>query len=104
MKAMKAVYNFLVGDMIILVGILFAFIVLLAINTLPALKFASTFSGTIFIVFIIVTLRRSLHAKPIVPNVNTEVERLVDGYALWYLLRSARKSGRGTRALLLRRC
>lgn len=56
MKAMKAVYTFLVGDMIILVGILLAFIVLLAINTLPALKFASTFSGTIFIVFIIVTL------------------------------------------------
>jgi hypothetical protein len=60
MKAIKAVYNFIVGDMIILVGILLAFIILLAINTLPALKFARTFSGTIFIVFVIATLVATL--------------------------------------------
>lgn len=68
MKAMKAVYNFLVGDMIILVGILLAFIVLLAINTLPALKFTSTFSGTIFIVFIIVTLVATLAREAYSPK------------------------------------
>jgi hypothetical protein len=60
MKAIKAVYNFIVGDMIILVGILLAFIILLVINTLPVLKFASTFSGTIFIVFVIATLVATL--------------------------------------------
>jgi hypothetical protein len=68
MKAMKAVYNFLVGDMIILVGILLAFIILLAINTLPALKFASTFSGTIFIGFIIVTLVTTLAREAYSPK------------------------------------
>ena len=60
MKAIKAVYNFIVGDMIILVGILLAFVILLAINTLPVLKFASTFSGTIFIAFVIATLVATL--------------------------------------------
>ncbi len=38
MKVIKAVYNFLVGDMIILIGVVIAIILLALINTVGALS------------------------------------------------------------------
>ena len=36
MKAIKAVYNFIVGDMVILIGIVLVFLVLILINNVAA--------------------------------------------------------------------
>jgi hypothetical protein len=65
MKAIKAVYNFIVGDWIILCGILLAIIVLALIHyVVPAL---SAFSGAILIVaslvVLIVTLSREAYSQ-----------------------------------------
>lgn len=38
MKVIKAVYNFLVGDMVILIGVVIAIILLTLINTVGALS------------------------------------------------------------------
>ena len=65
MKAIKAVYNFIVGDWIILCGILLAIALLAFIHYVaPAL---SDFSGTILIaaslVVLIVTLSREAYSR-----------------------------------------
>ena len=50
MKAIKAVYNFIVGDMVILVGIVLVFLVLLLINNVAALTPIRAYSGAILVV------------------------------------------------------
>jgi hypothetical protein len=67
MKALKAVYNFLVGDMVILVGIVLVFALLTVINTVAALAPIRAYSGAILIVVVLVvlgvTLSRELRGR-----------------------------------------
>jgi hypothetical protein len=60
MKAIKAVYNFIVGDMVILVGIVLVFLLLLLINTVAALAPIRAYSGAILVVVTLVVLGISL--------------------------------------------
>jgi hypothetical protein len=59
MKVIKAVYNFLVGDMIILIGVVIAIILLALINTVSAL---SPLRGTIEAIILIAAVLISLTA------------------------------------------
>jgi hypothetical protein len=56
MKALKAVYNFIVGDMIILIGIVLVLLVLLLINNIAALTPIRAYSGAILVVVTLVVL------------------------------------------------
>ncbi len=60
MKAIKAVYNFIVGDMVILVGIVLVFLVLLLINNVAALTPIRAYSGAILVVVTLLVLGISL--------------------------------------------
>lgn len=59
MKVIKAIYNFLVGDMIILIGVVIAIILLTLINTVGAL---SPLRGTVEAIILIAAVLISLTA------------------------------------------
>jgi len=67
MKALKAVYNFIVGDMIILIGIVLVFLLLILINTVAALTPIRAYSGAILVIVTLVvlgvTLSRELRGR-----------------------------------------
>ena len=67
MKALKAVYNFLVGDMVILVGIVLVFALLTLINAVAVLAPIRAYSGAILIVVVLavlgITLSRELRGR-----------------------------------------
>ncbi|GER91235.1 hypothetical protein KDW_53970 [Dictyobacter vulcani] len=60
MKPLKAVYNFIVGDMIILIGSLLVFLLLALINNVASLTPIRPYSGAILIVVILVVLSLTL--------------------------------------------
>jgi hypothetical protein len=60
MKAIKAVYNFIVGDMIILIGIIIACIILALIADIGTLAPLRAVSGIILIVLILGSLTATL--------------------------------------------
>ncbi len=60
MKVIKAVYNFFVGDMIILVGILITVAILTLILDVPGLQALKVISGVILIVAILTVLTATL--------------------------------------------
>lgn len=60
MKAIKAIYNFLVGDMIILVGITITVVVLALINFVNALAPLSGATPYILIIAVLVVLTATL--------------------------------------------
>ena len=67
MKVIKAIYNFLVGDMIILVGVIITLLVLALINVVSALAPLRVASGTILVVAVlgvlVATLSREARGK-----------------------------------------
>ena len=67
MKFVKAVYNFLVGDMVILIGVLLTIVVLALINSMNILASLRVASGAILIIAVlgtlIATLSREVRAK-----------------------------------------
>jgi membrane protein implicated in regulation of membrane protease activity len=67
MKAIKAIYNFLVGDMIILIGVLITLGVLALINTLAVLTPLRSVAGLILVVAVlgvlVATLNREARGK-----------------------------------------
>ncbi|MBA2392645.1 MAG: hypothetical protein H0V70_07845 [Ktedonobacteraceae bacterium] len=67
MNAIKAVYNFIVGDMIILIGILVAVGILALINNVEAFAPIRSFSGAFLIVtaliVLVITLNREARGK-----------------------------------------
>ena len=67
MNIIKSIYNFVVGDMIILVGVLLTCIVLALINTIDALAVRRPFSGALLVVAVIAVLVASL-SREIVPK------------------------------------
>jgi hypothetical protein len=60
MKVIKAIYNFLVGDIIILIGISIAVVVLALINFVGALSSLSPASGIILILAVLGSLTATL--------------------------------------------
>ncbi len=67
MNVIKAIYNFLVGDMIILVGILFTVVVLALINNVDAFASLRGATGAILITAVlsvlVATLTREARGK-----------------------------------------
>ncbi len=60
MNGMKAIYNFIVGDMIILVGVLLAVVMLALINNLSVLAPLRIISGGILIFAVLAVLVATL--------------------------------------------
>ena len=60
MKIIKAIYNFIVGDMIILIGVLITAILLGLINLIGGLASLRTIEGLILIVAILGVLTATL--------------------------------------------
>ncbi len=63
MKVIKAIYNFLVGDMIILVGVIIALLVLALINTVSALAPLRGATGFLLVVVVIAVLTATLYRE-----------------------------------------
>jgi hypothetical protein len=59
-KVIKAIYNFIVGDMVILIGVVLAIIVLTLINDVGALATLKGFSGLFLIIAVLASLVASL--------------------------------------------
>jgi hypothetical protein len=59
-KVIKAIYNFIVGDMVILIGVLLAVIVLALINNVSALASLKGFSGLFLVIGVLGSLVASL--------------------------------------------
>jgi hypothetical protein len=60
MKIIKAIYNFIVGDMIILIGVALAVAVLALINNVSALAPFKGFSGPFLIIAVLSSLVATL--------------------------------------------
>jgi len=67
MKVINAIYNFLVGDMIILIGVLITILILALINNVDALAPLRVATGAILILAVLgvlgATLSREARAK-----------------------------------------
>ena len=60
MKVIKAIYNFIVGDMIILVGVLLATLLLALIDNVKALSSLRSVSGLILVIAVLAVLSFTL--------------------------------------------
>ena len=60
MKIIKAIYNFIVGDMVILIGVALAVTVLALINNVSALAPLRGFSGPFLIIAVLASLVATL--------------------------------------------
>jgi hypothetical protein len=63
MKVIKAIYDFLVGDMIILIGVIIALLVLALINTVSALAPLRGATGFLLVVVVIAVLTATLYRE-----------------------------------------
>ena len=63
MKFIKAIYDFIVGDMIILVGVIIAMLVLALINTISALAPLRAATGFLLVVVVIGVLTATLYRE-----------------------------------------
>lgn len=67
MNVIKAIYNFVVGDMVILVGVTITVVILALLNTVSALSALKVASGYILVIaaliIITATLYRETHEK-----------------------------------------
>ena len=63
MKVIKAIYNFIVGDMIILIGVTLTVIVLVLINNVTSLASLRIASGIILIAAVLISLTATLYRE-----------------------------------------
>lgn len=63
MNAIKAIYDFLVGDMIILAGVIITVIILALINSVQILAPLRVASGALFIIAVLGTLIATLNRE-----------------------------------------
>ncbi len=63
MKVVKAIYNFIVGDMIILVGVIVAIVILALINTVSILAPLHGATGYLLIAVVIGVLIATLYRE-----------------------------------------
>jgi hypothetical protein len=60
MKVIKAIYNFIVGDMVILVGVVVTMLILALLNYVPGMAVLKVASGAILVVAVLVILLTTL--------------------------------------------
>ena len=63
MKIVKAIYNFIVGDMVILIGVVLAVIVLALINNVSVLAPLKGFSGAFLVLAVLLSLVATLYRE-----------------------------------------
>ena len=63
MKVILAIYNFLVGDMVILLGVVITLLILTLVNTVEALTPLRAFSGYFMILAVLLTLFLTLNRE-----------------------------------------
>ncbi len=63
MKVIKAIYNFIVGDMIILVGVVIAILVLALINNVSALSSLRPATGFLLVAAVLIILTATLYRE-----------------------------------------
>jgi len=63
MNVIKAIYDFLVGDMIILVGVIITVLILALINSLQILAPLRVVAGTLLIIAVLGTLLATLNRE-----------------------------------------
>jgi hypothetical protein len=63
MKVIKAIYDFIVGDMIILIGVIIAMVVLALINTVSVLAPLRAVTGFLLVVVVIGVLTATLYRE-----------------------------------------
>jgi len=63
MKVVKAIYNFIVGDMTILVGVVITFLALALINYVGVLSPLRVATGFILVVAVLVVLTATLYRE-----------------------------------------
>lgn len=63
MKVIKSIYDFIVGDMIILIGVIIVMLVLALINTIAALAPLRAATGFLLIVVVIAVLTATLYRE-----------------------------------------
>lgn len=68
MNVIKAIYNFIVGDMIILIGVALALAVLAIINNVAALAPIRGLSGPILIIAVLASLVATLSREAFSPT------------------------------------
>ena len=68
MKVIKAIYNFIVGDMVILIGVVLAVIILALINNVPALAPLKGFSGPFLVIAVLGSLTATLSREAFSPT------------------------------------
>ena len=67
MKVIKAIYNFIVGDMVILIGVVLAVIILALINNVPALAPIRGLSGPFLVMAVLGSLVSTLSREAFYP-------------------------------------
>jgi hypothetical protein len=67
-KVIKAIYNFIVGDMVILVGVVLALAVLALINNVAALAPLRGLSGPFLIIAVLASLVATLSREAFSPT------------------------------------
>ncbi len=68
MKVIKAIYNFIVGDMVILIGITLAVIILALIHNVPALAPIRGLSGPFLVIAVLASLVATLSREAFSPT------------------------------------
>lgn len=63
MKVIKAIYNFIVGDMVILIGVIITMLILALLNYVPGLAMLKVASGAILVVAVLVILLMTLNRE-----------------------------------------
>jgi hypothetical protein len=67
MKVIKAIYNFIVGDMVILVGVVITVLLLVIFHFLPFLNSLKVVSGILLVLAVVImlftTLSREIRVK-----------------------------------------
>ena len=63
MKVVKAIYNFIVGDMIILIGVIVAIVILSLVNTVSVLAPLHGATGFLLIAVVIGVLTATLYRE-----------------------------------------
>jgi hypothetical protein len=67
-KVIKAIYNFIVGDMVILIGVILAVIILALINNVPALAPIRGLSGPFLVIAVLASLVATLSREAFFPT------------------------------------
>jgi hypothetical protein len=63
MRVIKAIYNFLVGDMVILIGVIMTVVLLALLNYVPIFSVLKAASGIVLVVAVFIILLTTLNRE-----------------------------------------